>query len=526
MRRIVIHPPLFALFPVLSIYVHNSDLVRFQSAVGPLLLVTVSATLIWLFLGLVAKSWRKSAIIVSASVLLFFSYGRLLVHLAQGICRLSVLGASCAPAAVVLLPLLLILGFGCVIFFVIKTSSDLRLTTGYLNVVSLFLVLFALAKWSYEHAQMQGARAFSDAWQDVAAAEALPNRSVADPLPDIYYIIVDAYAREDILAEVYSFDNSAFLDYLTDRGFFVGAASRSNYCQTALSLASSLNFMYLDDLVSQIGSEAQTRRPLAVMIQNSRLTEALSSVGYSTVAFSTGYSITELDGADVFMAPPADLNGFEREVLNNTPLLQLFELFSFRTLHDRHRERIVYTLDHLADASELPSPTFVFAHIVAPHPPFVLGANGEAIRPDDSATLGLFTLLEPEDYTWEEYVQAYTDQLTYVNTKLTTAINDILSRSPSPPVIILQADHGPGPLSDWEKATESGIRGRVSILNAIYLPDSADVGLNSSITPVNTFRVVLNTYLGAEYALLADSAFFSSWAQPYSFTEVPGSLLP
>jgi hypothetical protein len=48
--------------------------------------------------------------------------------------------------------------------------------------------------------------------------------------PDIYYVILDGYARADILDELYGYDNSRFLDYLERHGFFVAETSHSNYC--------------------------------------------------------------------------------------------------------------------------------------------------------------------------------------------------------------------------------------------------------------------------------------------------------
>ncbi len=65
------------------------------------------------------------------------------------------------------------------------------------------------------------------------------------PLPDIYYIILDEYGREDKLRDEFGYDNTPFLRELTKRGFFVAKHSRSNYLQTDLSLTSSLNMRYL-----------------------------------------------------------------------------------------------------------------------------------------------------------------------------------------------------------------------------------------------------------------------------------------
>ena len=37
--------------------------------------------------------------------------------------------------------------------------------------------------------------------------------------PDVYYIILDSYAREDFLKAVYDYDNLEFIKALQDRGF-------------------------------------------------------------------------------------------------------------------------------------------------------------------------------------------------------------------------------------------------------------------------------------------------------------------
>jgi hypothetical protein len=38
-----------------------------------------------------------------------------------------------------------------------------------------------------------------------------------------------------------------------------------------------------------------------------------------------------------------------------------------------------------------------------------------------------------------------------------------------------------------------------------------------SISPVNSFRVVLNKYFGASYPLLEDIAYYSIYQDPYNF---------
>src|SRR5690606_10374696 len=67
--------------------------------------------------------------------------------------------------------------------------------------------------------------------------------------PDVYYLIYDKYASNEVLDEYYGYDNSSFHEQLEERGFYVSASSRTNYPRTIFSLASSLNMEYIQELV-------------------------------------------------------------------------------------------------------------------------------------------------------------------------------------------------------------------------------------------------------------------------------------
>ncbi len=61
----------------------------------------------------------------------------------------------------------------------------------------------------------------------------------------------------------------------------------------------------------------------------------------------------------------------------------------------------------------------------------------------------------------------------------------------------------------------------MKILNAYFLPGGDQRSLYPSISPVNSFRVIFNTYFEADYPLLADRSYFSTYQDPYNFTVVP-----
>jgi hypothetical protein len=80
-------------------------------------------------------------------------------------------------------------------------------------------------------------------------------------------------------------------------------------------------------------------------------------------------------------------------------------------------------------------------------------------------------------------------------------------------VIIIQGDHGPAQL---EKEN------RMGILNAYYFPNKKDA-LYATITPVNTFRVVFNTFFGTNLELLTDTSYYSKYSKPYGFETIPNT---
>jgi hypothetical protein len=157
----------------------------------------------------------------------------------------------------------------------------------------------------------------------------------------------------------------------------------------------------------------------------------------------------------------------------------------------------------------------VFAHITIPHPPFLFGANGE--MPAQS-------VLSKQTLSKSEYLAHFADQVTYTNKMTRRMVEDILAKSDVPPIIILQADHGPGymaPGTDKSKADqeytteesgESAMHTRRAILSAYYLPDGGDRLLYDSISPVNTFRVILDKYFKMKLDVLEDESYETTWS--------------
>ena len=171
--------------------------------------------------------------------------------------------------------------------------------------------------------------------------------------------------------------------------------------------------------------------------------------------------------------------------------------FTEKFIRHNARESILYSFDTLADMPDIKEPKFVFAHILCPHGPFIFDRNGNPAKHDK------------EGYDTKE---AYVEQLIFVNKKVETLVDEILSKSDVAPIIILQADTGPGAVPK---------DGRINILNAYFLPGTDEHLLYESITPVNSFRVVFNLYFDTDYDLLEDKSYYTPGQYHYYFIPVP-----
>jgi hypothetical protein len=508
-RAIPFHPVLFAVAPILFVYAYNAARIPINPAelLLPVALSLGMTAVVWTITSFALRSATRAALVVSLFLLLFFSYG----HVAA---TLGPYGQSWADLLLFWV-LLLAAGTWMAARRPKSAASDRQFgLTVLLNCVATAVLVVNV---------MTGVPAIARNRRYFVRSTREAGLTAGREYPDIYYIILDGYARSDVLKSHYRTDNTAFLDELERLGFFVATRANSNYAQTYLSLASSLNFTYLDSLVEALGSKSGDHGPLIDMIQNSRVVDFLRRHNYTVVSFATGLTGTDLACAHVHLASRWELSEFQT-VLQQTTLLRdiLFPLLR-KTPADLHRERVLYTLDMLPDAASGRHPAFVWAHIVSPHPPFIFNARGE--RPDAShflrrdelqawRTQSVTSTLAPRWY--DEY---YGPQVVYLNTLVEATVRQILAQSQRPPIIIIQGDHGPGSLPGWNMPRRQLLE-QHAILYAAYLPPSdrqtqPPAQLYDSISPVNTFRVVLSTYFDTTMSLLPDRSYLSIWLHPY-----------
>lgn len=466
----------------------------------PLCIILTAAAAIYLGLNLFLKDEKRAALIVSFLILLFFSYGSL--------CRFLP-----APASLAVLTGIFAAG---VIFFM-NNNNIINYLSGLFGIASIILAAFTLIDiCSYKISEYHLWKGMKKNIENVSA-------NPADNAPNIYYIILDGYARSDTLKEIYGYNNSKFLEFLKNKGFYVASKSVSNYCGTDLSLASSLNLGYLDDLKSDSKAGPETAGILKHRIMNNKLFDILRRRGYKIAAFSSWYSVADMDTADIYITPKRAPKEFQAALIEMTPVSFILSGSNSGLMRAGYADSILYIFDHIEDTTAIKGPIFVFSHIYIPHPPFVFGQNGErraavGWHPDDEGNWQM----DAGRITRNKYIKDYVDQLIFTNKKMEGLIDAILSKSKYPPVIIVHADHGPksGFFLGVTEACDEYYKERFGILNAWYFPDGYYSNLYPGISPVNSFRVVLNRYNGGDYELLDDRCMFSKAKEPFDFRDV------
>ncbi|MGQ9809151.1 MAG: hypothetical protein ACUVSM_01355 [Armatimonadota bacterium] len=504
LARWPLHPFLLATYPVLFLYSRNLDEARAGDLVRPLGICLAATVIVFLGLRAWLRSTQRAAVVTSIAVIAIFAYGHVVAPL-----RGFEIGGMVVGRGLFMMPVWSLAAL-TLMLCAARARRDVSSLTNGLNAIALLLVFLSIAQ-----AFVPGARSDRNAatsWTRFANHSALNlARGLAkEQHPDIYFIVLDEYARDDVLSGVFGYDNSGFLKFLESRGFYVARGSHSNYTFTYTSLASSLNLDYLPELARQCAAGDITKPLLAQMIEDNLLALTLKKAGYHFYTLPSEFYVTNRNrNADrSFRRVAEGMNEFERVLLSTTMLRPLMGG------PRNHRLNRLYKFRTLPEVARLPGPKLVFAHIIMPHLPYVFDRDGNPPR---------HRALEKSAYTVDEYRELYIGQVHYLNKRMREVVDGILQVSPSPPIIIIQGDHGfrhhiiqPG-----SKPEQLAPEERSAILNAMYLPGSGREDVYPTISSVNTFRLVLSRYLGADLPLLPDETYVASYRKGvYRLTRV------
>jgi hypothetical protein len=301
-RTIPFHTVFVAAYPVLALMAHSLLQVAPIDGCLSLGISLALALVLLILLRLIIKDWQRAALAASLLVILFFLYG----HIYIVIKGFGINGFYPFHHRTLLL-IWAVVGVGGLWFFA-RRPLPLDAVTSGLNITTLFLVVMPLAQILIP--TLTDSRRESQMSLPVEIVQA----PIVQPAPDIYYIILDAHGRTDILKQYSGYDDSAFIKSLEGLGFYVGKCSQSNYALTLLSLSASLNFAHLDNFKDENGG-----LDYLSLIEHSAIRRFLEAQGYKTVAFATGFRMTQLTDADLYYAPPRLVGDkFEIQLLDTT----------------------------------------------------------------------------------------------------------------------------------------------------------------------------------------------------------------
>jgi len=504
-------PLLYGIFPVLFLFAHNISELKYEMLWLPLAAIFFVILVSTAILSIFVKDYRKLGLILSLFFLFFLSYGNFKELLSGGWLEDSdiIRDRFLYPLGV--------LFFGLVGYFIMR-AGDLKAIYGFFKTTGYALIAFSLINIGFSaYSNRQSDVGF---WDSAGQTESDQNQN----LPDIYYIIPDAYPRADILKEFLNYDNSEFVDFLEKKGFSVLSGSQSNYQNTVLSIPVTLNMDYLYNLLPETVKEDDFKN----MVQNSRVQQFLKGRGYKIIYFNSGYGITSYNKYADIKFDLGYINDFSRQIIE-TSLLKYFVIkkqFFGISMKNEERKRILRSFEKLKEIPEIKTdgPKFVFIHINSPHTPFLFDRGGGEVNVDYYSIP-----------TREKFNDFLRDQIMFINGQLSSVVDEILAKSETEPIVIIQSDHGfeffMTDMPDGFFESDAFNRARIKNLSAFYLPGNKKTLLPNNMTNVNTFRFIFKNYFNADYDLLEDKvykyftgSFFDSHADLRNIEQVPKNL--
>lgn len=469
-----VYPFLFAAYATINYFSYDLHKVPgyFLISLGVSWVITLFfALVLWIFY----RDKEKLSLATFLLTLLFFSYG--IIHDAL---LLQFSSAQNYPHHTFVITSLLILTALLVLIWKIKAvPASINI---FLTIATVSTLLYAIS--------VTGAQAYDDITGQQFSATQLTTLS-ASQKPDIYYLVFDDYGGNKALKDLFNFDNTPFFDQLHKRGFYTADLATTNYNGSQHSVASTLNLNYIDTLSKNTSAQADPVHFYQELIENNQVERDLQNSGYTSDHLGSWFEYSRFDhNANENFYPAHSFLGLPYYTilfLADTTLFEPIQSDYFSTIH---RDFATYQLNQLPQIiNQQPSPKFVFAHILLPHGPNVFTAD---CKQGDAG---------------------YIAQLQCTNTQILSVVDQIKAKSKTPPIIVLQTDEGSdavGEDEDGDDWSDRAIEEKYPMLAAYDFPDGNYSALYPTMTPVNSFRIIFNQYLGAHLPLFPDKNYLMS----------------
>jgi hypothetical protein len=306
--------------------------------------------------------------------------------------------------------------------------------------------------------------------------------------PDIYYIILDAYTSNNSLHSNFGLNNSSFTKSLEVLGFFIATEAKSNYNYTSTSTAATLNMSYLN-LTDNAILTSKNLVTLDTLVTHNRVQFFLKKAGYNLFSYSI-FDFGLIKGRSFGVSNARNFNssffsliskGFNKYFSYSDNFKYYFDCYNYNVGAFTYLDSVRSIRD---------APKFTIIHSLAAHSPFVVDSLGN---------------FEPEQNINPQRIRTkYVNSIKYLNSKLIAQIRNILNQPGKKPIIIIQGDHG----SHLVNISETS-----SIFSAYYFPPEYNVKLARDITPVNSFRVILDKIFNTNHRLLENKNYHISYGK-------------
>ncbi|NCS32055.1 hypothetical protein GW793_01010 [bacterium] len=501
-----VYPFLLACVFVFAYYIQNAQEAYLSHIFLPLLIalvVTLGFYVVWMIFF---RRESKAAILTAYSLIVFFLHGHIKNLLDEP--SVTILGKTLGEDSLV------ILFWGVtgliLLWFVFKTRGEFITLTRSIN--TFVAVMLMVNVISFVMLYAQGTVVFIPSDSNQNSSTVREGAVDTTDLPDIYHIILDKYASNGVLKDYFNFDNSAHTDELEKMGFYVAYDARTNYPHTLYSLSTTLNMDYALQLATKLNADpAVDNGELEIIypaFRNHEVGKLLTEAGYKYYHAANWFYPTQTSSYAtenyIFNKSQFRLGEFTDKFLQQTILEPLLGKYYILSDANQHLEAIWFDFSKTKELiSTKVSPKFVFTHILIPHGPYVLGADCNKLPPG--------TIIS-------DTKPFYTASAECANLRSEEIAHQILESTNGNAIIIIQSDEGPNiaraemPRDDYtfENMSDEIIRKRTEIQYAVYLPDGDYSQFSQDMTPINTYRIILNKVLGTQFPLLKDKTFITN----------------
>ncbi len=469
----------FTIHPILAVYAHNVEQLHLNQLWLPLLASLPIAGLFYAAWYLIFRNSFKACISTALLLVIFWNYD-LFFSFFKGFIEMG--NRHFLPA--------ILIGYLLVVFAISKKAGNDTLKNVRTIIVIPIVLLVIFNIFVITRAEFSKLKPATVRVQITELPEVLEN-------PDMYILVFDEFASLPTMEDIWGYDNSYFAEELESMGFFFARESKTRYDYTHMAIPGILELEYLEPDI--------TRRESLVRYNHNRVFQHLHQLDYQ-IYFLDGWGGFEytfhIPVADfvciynTYYEPLYTIDEFTYLVFSRSMLTFLTD----KLIHDNanlyfqgHHFFLDYIRNFPKRTNESEQPLFLWGHIMAPHLPFVFDRYGNF---NENPT----NHWEYRSLSAETLRELYLEQYIFITDQIIDIVSTILKTSDREPVIAMFSDHGPRLESAGVAEKEHHHR----VLNAVYFPGGDYSALYDSIAPVNTMRVLFNTFYGTSYDMLDD----------------------